>query len=659
MRLRGICQGTNPDCRHLAQHVNTLTLRLRRDHTTFVRCTNHRKAANGAGDSAGQKNPVSSAGMPEINYNSDTETMEQEVLSEQLRIVFSQLTNLSMGNLLGTVILILLYHGLVQPSLLWGWTSANLLLVLVFTPLLVWRYRVSSPVPSPRHWIQAVTWLSFLRACVWGVLPLVFYIPGRIEYQLVNFIFVLVGVSMALLLSAPYRLIFFAIVPPILAPVTVMFLFEGGSIRLALAAGSLFYGFMLYRMFHRLHAILLQNIALKHEKSALAGQLVIQKNAAEEANAAKTRFLAAASHDLRQPLHAQTLFVEELAHHVQDADERSVLEKLQKSMTDMRQLFNELLDISRLDAQAVQTRLDVFSLFDLLADVLPEYTDEAQSKNLEIRLAGSHACVRSDRQLLTRVIRNLLSNAVRYTDSGRILVGCRRRDGYLRLEIHDTGPGIPEQEQERIFHEFYRLERPESRACQGLGLGLSIVKRLAELLECRIQVHSMPGHGSCFSLDIPCMPCEEDHAISPSLEPAQCDVGGRCILVIDDDRDILDGMKILLTRWTCNVATACSGTEALEKLAGGLIPHAVIADFRLAQAHTGTGVVRALRTQLGHEIPGIIITGDAGQDAQREAHAAGLELLHKPVNPAQLRSLLSYMLSDHYEPPVERATTQT
>ncbi|HHH42647.1 MAG TPA: hybrid sensor histidine kinase/response regulator [Gammaproteobacteria bacterium] len=655
MQLRSICPGTNPE--PLARQTDKLALRLRCGHTTFVRYPNRRKAASDTGDSAEHKNPVSSTGMPDMNSNSGTDTTEQEVLSEQLRIVFSQLTNLSLGNLLGTVILILLYHGRIQPPLLWGWTSANLLLVVVFTPLLVWRYRLSSPVATPRRWIRAVSWLSFLRACVWGALPLVFYLPGRIEYQLVNFIFVLVGVSMALLLSAPCRPIFFAIVPPILAPVTILFLFEGGSIRLALAAGSLFYGFMLYRMFHRLHAILLQNIGLKHEKSALAEQLVIQKNAAEEANAAKSRFLATASHDLRQPLHAQTLFVEELAHRIQGADERLILEKLQKSMTDMRQLFNELLDISRLDAQAVETRPAVFSLFDLLADVLPEYTAEAQSKNLQIRLTGSHACVRSDRQLLTRVIRNLLSNAVRYTDNGRILVGCRRRDGRLRLEIHDTGPGIPEQEQERIFHEFYRLERPDSRARHGLGLGLSIVRRLGELLECRVQVHSVPGHGSCFSLDIPCAPCEENPAASRSSEPDRGDVGGRCILVIDDDRDILDGMTVLLTRWTCNVATARSEAEALEKLAGGLVPHAIIADYRLAQAHTGTGVVMALRTRLGRELPGIIVTGDAGQDAQRAAHAAGLELLHKPVNPAQLRTLLSYVLSDNYEPPAKYATT--
>ena len=179
---------------------------------------------------------------------------------EQLRILFTQLPNLSLGNILGTGILIILYQKLVAPAVLWSWVGINLLLAAVATPLLIWRYRRDATHRKPARWMREVVWLSFLRTCVWGVLPLAFYLHGRIEYELINFIFVLVGVSMALLFSAPHRPIFFAIVPPILVPVTLLFVIEGGDIRLALAAGSLFYGLMLYRMFNRLHANCIRSI---------------------------------------------------------------------------------------------------------------------------------------------------------------------------------------------------------------------------------------------------------------------------------------------------------------------------------------------------------------------------------------------------------------
>ena len=585
-----------------------------------------------------------------MEQESQDGNQQQSVQAEQLGIVVSQLPSLSSGNVLGTAILVFLYHDKVAPWLFWGWVLVNLALVAVVAPWLVWRYRRSVPVARPQRWMRAVETLSFLRAVVWGLLPLAFYQPGALEYQLVNFIFVVVGVSMALMLSAPSRRMFLLIVPPILAPVALLFLFEGGEIEQALALGCVFYGLTLYRMFGRLHAVLLQNIALKHEKIALSAQLQTQKQAAEEASFAKSRFLAAASHDLRQPLHAQSLFVEELMLRTREPGLLAIMQKLQQSMAGMRQLFDELMDVNKLDAGAVPVRQEVFCLRPLLASLRSEFAAQAKQRGLTLRVVPSRLCVRSDRQLLARVLRNLLSNALRYTQGGGVLIGCRRCGDSLRIDVLDTGRGIPQSEQRRVFQEFYRLPGDSDADPRGLGLGLSIVQRLCDLLDSRLELDSAIGRGSRFSVWLPRVACPRQAlpAMRSSAVPADGIAGCR-VLVVDDDGDVTDAMHGLLTAWGCAVTTAHSAAAALQQLDEAAPPDFVIVDFRLAGSRApvrnGVELVTLLRRRLRRQLPAIIVSGETGSEIEQLARQAAVPLLCKPLAPARLRALLASMLA--------------
>lgn len=592
--------------------------------------------------------------MTPANRDKAIRTGQDDVLTEQVEAIYSQLPNLSLGNVLGTLILIAIYRDMVAPVSMWGWTLLNLSLVLLTYPVLVHRYRRRPVGQNPRRWLRAAVLMGTLRALVWGSIPLAFAVPGSLQYELVNYVFVLVGVGMALLHSAPHRLLFFGSVPAMLMPVTILFVLQGSELTLTLAVGNLFYWGLLHRMFGRLHAMLLQNIRLKHRSSALATQLEVQKNAAEEADAAKSRFLATASHDLRQPLQAQILFTEELAARVQDGPAREVLERLQRSVSEMRTMFDELLDISRLEARSLQPKPRRLAIQKLIDGMTSELEALAQEKHIDMRVVRSSACVRSDPALLTRILRNLLSNAVQHTASGRVLVGCRRRGPWLRLEVHDTGPGIPAAEQSRIFGEFYRLDAGGG-GHRGLGLGLAIVQRLCPLLGCHLELSSRPGRGSCFCLLIPRARCPSPVERRQQRRAPGDDLAGRRLLLIDDDPEILRALAGTLDAWSCDVATADSLEQALARLETSWTPELVIADYHLGGGETGTEAIRALRERLQVALPAVLLTADAGARAQREALALDVELLHKPVAPARLRALLAYILSPHYRPPARRS----
>src|SRR5882672_490462 len=366
----------------------------------------------------------------------------------------------------------------------------------------------------------------------------------------------------------------------------------------------------------------------------------------EAANLAKSRFLAAASHDLRQPVHALNLFVAQLRTETDQAERNRVTAQIDAAVTAMNDLFNALLDISKLDAGVLAPELTTFPVAHILQRIERTFAPAAQEKGLRLRVVPSDAWVRSDLILLERILMNLVSNAIRYTDRGGVLVGCRRRSSELRIEVSDSGIGIPEDQRGNIFGEFYQLAASERDRRGGLGLGLAIVDRLCRLLDHRLELVSTLGRGSRFAVSLPRVAAAHEpieYAIAPQAmaDPAR----GKLVVVIDDDALVRDAMGGLLRRWGCLVVTAESESAALAGLAGDdRRPDLIISDYRLAGGHTGIEAIQRLRNIFRAPIPAFLITGDIAPERLSEASANGFHLMHKPVGPMALRAMLNQTL---------------
>ncbi|MGA6104681.1 NahK/ErcS family hybrid sensor histidine kinase/response regulator [Pseudomonas solani] len=381
------------------------------------------------------------------------------------------------------------------------------------------------------------------------------------------------------------------------------------------------------------------------ELQTLNGQLREARDAAEAANQSKDKYLAAASHDLLQPLNAARLLVSTLRERSLPDAEQLLVERTHLALEGAEDLLTDLLEISKLDQSAIRPDIDAYRLDELLAPLASEFQSVAQSAGLQLRARiPKGLAVSTDIRLLTRILRNFLSNACRYTERGRVLLGCRRRGDRVRLEVWDSGRGIPADQLQAIFLEFNQLDRGRAAERKGVGLGLAIVDRIAGILGCPIAVRSQPGRGSVFSIEVPLaevLPARrEDAPVRPQTGDP---LPGRRLLVLDNEASILHSMAALLGQWGCEVVTAPDLESALGNL-GGVAPEAILADYHLDHGVTGCEVVQALRGQFGRAIPAVMITADRSDECRRNLQALGAPLLNKPVKPGKLRAVLSQLL---------------
>jgi two-component system, sensor histidine kinase len=373
------------------------------------------------------------------------------------------------------------------------------------------------------------------------------------------------------------------------------------------------------------------------ENQDLVRELRVQKEAAELANVAKSKFIATASHDLRQPVHALGLLAGALQGHAMNDDMRRLVGQIGGSVTAIDGLFDSLLDISRLDAGVVEAQIEDFPIQTVLERVCRDYLAEAETKGLRLVWNRCSAIVRTDPFLLERILRNLVSNAVRYTDRGGIVVGCRRGNR-LRLEVWDTGRGIPLEQQGQVFREFFQLETPERERAKGLGLGLAIVDRLAKLLDCAVTLRSQPGKGSVFMISVALAQSQCLGVPSPQGAPMFVMPRG-LILVIDDDPVIQSAMQSLLSSWGHDVIVAGSGAEILDRIATrSRRPDLIICDYRLRDGENGIGVIKRLQSNYDERVPAVLITGDTASDRLQEAQESGLILLQATIADCASRS---------------------
>ena len=375
--------------------------------------------------------------------------------------------------------------------------------------------------------------------------------------------------------------------------------------------------------------------------TALNKELTAAKAKAEEADLGKTRFLAAASHDILQPLNAARLFTTSLVERRSGEEDSRLIQNVDASLEAVEDILVTLLEISRLDGGALKPELSNFRIDDVLGALEREFEPMAREKNLEFKVMSSSVTVRSDRRLLRRVLQNFVSNAIKYTDRGRVLMGCRRVGDRLRVEVHDTGPGIPQSKQKQIFKEFERLGDGKARE-PGLGLGLSIVERIGHVLNHPIDVRSTPRKGSSFSIALPVSEPVAALPATPSRSRLSAmNLDGMTVLCIDNEPAILEGMRTILEGWKCTVLAASDRQEARDALAAA--PDGadmIIADYHL-DSGDGLSVIQALREHIGYAVPALLITADRDRLLQERARQAGVAFMNKPVRPAALRATVS------------------
>lgn len=372
-------------------------------------------------------------------------------------------------------------------------------------------------------------------------------------------------------------------------------------------------------------------VAVRHRK--MEEDLVAAKHRAEEANLAKSKFLAAASHDLRQPIHALGLFLNVLARTELSASQREILAGANSAAKASSEMLNTLLDYSRIEAGVIKPQIEPFRVQPLLNKLEKEFASQANVKSLAYRSRQTELVVRSDPMLVELILRNLVSNAIRYTNNGGILVACRKRGDQAMLEVWDTGIGIAPAHQREVFREFHQLGNPERDRHNGLGLGLAIADGLARTMGHGLSLTSTLHRGSVFRLALPISTAELPQEPG-ALEHGKMSFNMR-VLVIDDDAIVRASMHLMLRGWGCECDMAESIEEALE-LVRTRVPDLVISDYRLREQSTGLEAIAALRALLGNHLLAMLITGDTAPDRLREAQGSGLLLLHKPVSPEQL-----------------------
>jgi signal transduction histidine kinase/CheY-like chemotaxis protein len=565
------------------------------------------------------------------------------VLADQARHLQRSDPLYTLGNAVVAVMTTLTLRDTTPLPWLLAWLAA-MLLATAGHGWMTWRQR--GRIDSSARQLRNATRMSALNGLLWAAGVLLIF-PGA-DYAHRALLMVLLsglatGAMFALAVHLPALC---ALYLPVVAGVVTAALANGGPARWPVAMLTLLWLALALVSARQLQTTLLASFRNRHTATLLAADLQAQKDVAVALGQSRSRFLAAASHDLRQPVHALSLFVSALQQQPPADEAQRLLGHVRNTVDGMGAMFNALLDISRLDAEMVQPAFATVPLAPLLARIAADVGAIAGAKGLTLRCVVHgqvDGAVHTDAPMLERVLRNLVGNAVRYTATGGVLLQADQRGGGLRLRVADSGIGIPRARQAEVFQEFVQLHNPERDRDQGLGLGLAIVQRLCVLLAVPLQLRSKPGRGTVFTLRLPLAsaplrwPAVEEAEAGPAAGLPTL-VPGDVVLVIDDAADIRVAMGALLRGWGCQVLTAASLDSLHPQLMTLTVPpRLILCDLRLQGPDDGLAVIEQLRSGFNDDVPAILVTGDTGPDRLRDAAASGLGLLHKPVTEAALR----------------------
>lgn len=589
----------------------------------------------------------------------DTLALHGRLRREQVRLLADNVPALVAGTMVlasGTAVLMWV-HGQAVTTVA-GWLGAIALLCGVRLGLLR-RFRRTAG-PRAERWAPLFVLVSGIAGVCWGALAWLFFTPEQPFTLAIVAIVLMSMVSSATQSVGAYFPAHLAFALPCALPFAARCLVSGNGSLATLGALSLVFVVTVELFALRISRAIEDALRLRFENESLVGQLTVEKERAESANLAKTRFLATASHDLRQPIHAMSLFVPAL----KTLSERpsvsplvvgTIATRLQAALDTMAQLLNRLLDISRLDAGALQPSPRPVNLQGLLRQVSDEVAQQAKAKGLKLRVRGQALTAHTDPAILHTILSNLAGNAVRYTERGGVLLATRRRGDRVRLEVWDSGIGISAEDLPRITDEFFQAEggRRDASQSRGFGLGLAIVKRSAELLGSPLHARSRPGRGSVFAIELPLSDVAAPAAGAASSEAAPA--RSHRVLVVDNDEQILTAMSYLLRGWGHEPLLARSVGEVLAHLDAGAAPELALIDLHLASDEHGLQVAERLRERLGPRIRLAIVTGDTGREALASICAAGVTGLHKPVNPDRLLRFIEDTPDDLAPAPADAA----
>lgn len=582
---------------------------------------------------------------PDINTDSVSTMPEQQLQAERIKVLYKQVPSILISNLLIALLLTLFLYKFTNDILSLYWMIVVIILS-VFRYIMLKRYnKQEQDEKEVIWWGWFFVLTAFISGCIWGATSILFLQTDSLVimlFLLMTLTGITVGSSASL---SNFAWSYYAFAIPTILPFAYVLASEGKTDFIILSIMLTVFLLLQLIVAKKNQSTLDESIILRNEKTDLIQQLELKKEKAELANSAKTRFLAAASHDLRQPLHAMSLFLDILDERNQDPEQAMIVDKIKKSSLSLENLLESLLDISKLDAGIISVNKKSFSiqkLFDVLAN---EFKSIAIEKGLSIYFMPTSLCLNSDVQNVERILRNLISNAIRYTEQGKILIGCRRHSDSVLLSVYDTGVGIDKDKNEIIFEEFQQLDNPGRDRSKGLGLGLSIVNRLAELLNAKLSMQSIPGKGSVFSIELP--RSSSNQVSQPDMVTVETypKLAEKIIVIVEDEEEIRNALKLLLSGWGCKVLELTSITDVKQKLQLSCKPDMILADYRLQNHETGVNVIHAIYDYYqDNNIPAIIITGDTAPDRIKEVKESGFQLLHKPVAGGKLRALLNSVL---------------
>jgi len=537
------------------------------------------------------------------------------------------------------------------------WIPAALFLSMVFLIILrFWHYMVlrRKGVNHDNANIHLACFVCFAFAggAIWGILGLVIPISSDM-FLLVLIATLLCGlVASAVSYLSIYKMAFFSFAIVSICPFAIRCILTQQEIFVAI--GTLMVLFLLVNLFnsHLTQINIIKGIKLEQKNRDLIKRLTYEKNCADDArkiadhnNAAKSRYLATASHDLRQPLNAMGFFVEALQYEKDPVKIQQLIKRVSQSSEALGNLIGSLLDISRIEAGVMEPRQGHFILNDLFADIVQQFTDQACDKGLSFDVKPCLQTVYSDKGMLGRILRNLVSNAIHYTEHGFINISGTIESGLVVINISDSGTGIAEENIDKVFHEFFRISKGAYEPSQGLGLGLSIVDGLCRLLGHEIKIHSEPGIGSVFSVKVS---QGNLNMVTTTSEPMNISGGVMAkVMILSDGSESVDNVSEAMRRWGYSVADFTDSREGLVFLESeDFIPDLIIMDNDLHSESVIEVIIdlqRKISLKSGHKIPAIILTG-AGGEVQEKIQSYGFSLLQKPVQPAKLRSMASYLV---------------
>lgn len=582
------------------------------------------------------------------------ESIEANILADRVRTIAQQAFAITLIAPLGLVCVVFALGPAVSPVRVTAWI-ALMLLASAFS-LGLSRVYLSKPRPAAQtpYWIRWFVLRALLTGGSWGSIAWLLWVPEKFEYQALAMLFVAGVSTVGCIANAALRRCVLAVFCSVWLPTLIQLAYSDHPLHVTLIIVIITFCTFVLVSTLRFSRQLFDATRWRFENAALAETLQREQSRAELASRGKSKFLAAASHDLRQPVHALAFFLQSMRLGAErpEVDRRKLIEitrQAQGTLSGLTSLLDSLLDVSRLEAGTVPTditNIRLQTMFDLLAQ---EFGERAASKRIRLRFRPTAVVVKANALGLSRVLSNLIENAIRYTARGTVLVAGRVRRDHVEIQVWDTGSGIPPQELEAIFDEFYQLDNPVRGRERGLGLGLAIVRQLSNLFGHQVTVRSQFERGSMFSIRVPRAESEPAAGEAPARLAKEAkprsEHEGEAILIIDDNEESLASMREMLDQSGYKVIAATSADAALRLLAANLELSAIIADYRLGHGRNGVEAIDLVRRHTGRQTPAMIITGDTAPERITQVNASGHRVQHKPLAPEVLLRDLSELIS--------------